>query len=66
MKESFKNSHHFDCKCFSYLISCSVCDKQYVGSSTKSLHFNGTIITTIYVKLRGGKITLKIIFINTF
>lgn len=64
-RENAKINHHFDCKCFIYLVSCNVCDKQYVGSSTKILTFQYISISTIYAKLR-GKITLKIIFINTF
>ena len=34
-KETFKINHYFACnsKSLIYLISCKVCDKQYVGST---------------------------------
>ena len=40
-KESFKINHHFDCnnKCLIYLMSCKVCGKQYVGSTTERFIF---------------------------
>ena len=40
-KESFKINHHFDCnsKCLIYLITCKVCSKQYVESTTERFRF---------------------------
>ena len=40
-KETFKINHRFDCniKCLIYLLSCKVCGKQYVGSTTDRFRF---------------------------
>ena len=40
-KESFKINHRFNCnsKCLVYLLSCKVCGKQYVGSTTDKFRF---------------------------
>ena len=40
-KETFKINHCFDCnsKCFIYLMSCKVCEKQYAGSITERFRF---------------------------
>ena len=40
-KETFKINHCFDCnsECFIYLLSCKVCGKQYVGSTTERFRF---------------------------
>ena len=40
-KETFKINHYFDCnsKCLIYLMSCKVCGKQYVGSTTERFRF---------------------------
>ena len=48
-------------------MSCKVCGKQYVRSTTERyFDFDEAIIKTINVKLREAKITLKSIFMNTF
>ena len=40
-KETFKINHYFDynSKCLIYLMSCKVCGKQYVGSTTERFRF---------------------------
>ena len=40
-KEAFKINHRFNCnsKCLVYLLSCKVCGKQYVGSTTDKFRF---------------------------
>ena len=40
-KESFKINHYFESnsKCLIYLVSCKVCGKQYVRSTTERLRF---------------------------
>ena len=40
-KEASKINHHFHCnsKCLVYLLSCKVCGKQYVGSTTDKFRF---------------------------
>ena len=40
-KRTFKINHHFNCnsKCLIYLLSCKVCGKQYVGSTTDKFRY---------------------------
>ena len=56
-KESFKINHHFDCnsKCLIYLLSCRVCGKQYVGSTTERFKFRWNNYQDIQRKGKRGE-----------
>ena len=50
-------NHHFDCnsKCLIYLLSCRVCGKQYVGSTTERFRFRWNNYKDIQRKGKRGE-----------
>ena len=63
---SYKINRSFDCndKCLICLLTCKICLKQYVGSTTDCSDIVGTIINVLTENMQEVRLVCKNIFLN--